>query len=348
MGDFNLIPGRTDTTGRIGTPPNLIAPGKRMLSSQSPTIVLKDGKVRLVTGSPGGRTIPNTTLWVVLNVLEFGMTPSEAVAAPRTHHQWFPDVLSLEGSTWPAETREALVKMGHKVRTVGSQGDAHSIVVDPDGTIHGAPGSPAEDVEGGGGLNKGGRGGGSVIPRSSTILREEIDRDPEGVTDLEGTFDGLSFGRGTGGVLLGVTPDAGQPIGSDQASLDRPPSERAARGLVGLQGHAANLAEVVGPGLVAREGLARDVDWRRDVAVFAGAGAGVKLRVEEAPGAEAKPDRPARRLEILDGLPLGRRGRLESVEIDQGVDEPRHPDPRLLVQPPLDQPIEGFDRTHLG
>ncbi len=76
MGDFNLIPGRTDAAGRIGTPPNLIAPGKRMLSSQSPTIVLKDGKVRLVTGSPGGRTIPNTTLWVVLNVLEFGLEPT--------------------------------------------------------------------------------------------------------------------------------------------------------------------------------------------------------------------------------------------------------------------------------
>ncbi len=67
-----------------------------MLSSQSPTIVLKDGKVRLVTGSPGGRTIPNTTLWVVLNVLEFGMTPREAVDSPRTHHAWFPDVLNLE------------------------------------------------------------------------------------------------------------------------------------------------------------------------------------------------------------------------------------------------------------
>ena len=82
MGDFNLVPGRTETTGRIGTPANLIAPRKRMLSSQSPTIVLKDGKVRLVTGSPGGRTIPNTTLWVVLNILEFGMTPREAVDAP--------------------------------------------------------------------------------------------------------------------------------------------------------------------------------------------------------------------------------------------------------------------------
>ena len=76
MGDFNLIPGRTDASGRIGTPANLIAPRKRMLSSMTPTIVLKEGKVRMVTGSPGGRTIPNTTLWVVLNVLEFGLAPA--------------------------------------------------------------------------------------------------------------------------------------------------------------------------------------------------------------------------------------------------------------------------------
>src|SRR5262249_3322899 len=75
MGDFNLIPGLTDASGRIGTPANLIAPGKRMLSSQAPTIVLKDGRVRLVTGSPGGRKIPITVLWVVLNVLEFGLDP---------------------------------------------------------------------------------------------------------------------------------------------------------------------------------------------------------------------------------------------------------------------------------
>ena len=102
MGDFNLIPGRTDTRGRIGTPANLIAPRKRMLSSQTPTLVLKDGRVRVVTGSPGGRTIPNTTLWVVLNLLEFGLDPRAAVDAPRTHHQWFPDVLTLEGRDWPA------------------------------------------------------------------------------------------------------------------------------------------------------------------------------------------------------------------------------------------------------
>lgn len=130
MGDFNLVPGRTDTAGRIGTPANRISPGKRMLSSQSPTMVLKDGRVRLVTGSPGGRTIPNTTLWVLLNVLEFGLSPRDAVQAPRTHHAWFPDILTVEGPAWPDDTLSALRTMGHQVRVGGTQGDAHSIVVD--------------------------------------------------------------------------------------------------------------------------------------------------------------------------------------------------------------------------
>ena len=139
MGDFNLRPGRTDDAGSIGTIPNQIAPGKRMLSSMCPTIAMKDGKVVLVTGSPGGRTIPNTTLWVVLNVLEFGLDAQAAVAAPRTHHQWFPDVLSLEGKDWPEETLKALTDMGHALRTGGRQGNANSILVDPaTGLRHGA------------------------------------------------------------------------------------------------------------------------------------------------------------------------------------------------------------------
>ncbi len=138
MGDFNLIPGRTDINGRIGTEPNRIAPRKRMLSSMSPTLVLKEGKVRVVTGSPGGRTIPNTTLWVILNVLEFGLSPQEAVKAARTHHQWFPDVLFLEGK-WDAATLDALSSLGHKSKTGGIQGDAHTIVIDEAGKIHGIP-----------------------------------------------------------------------------------------------------------------------------------------------------------------------------------------------------------------
>lgn len=140
MGDFNLIPGRTDTRGGIGTEANRIAPSKRMLSSQSPTIVLRDGRVRLVTGSPGGRTIPNTVLWVVLNVLEFGLSPREAVDAARTHHPWFPDRITLEGDTWPREMKAGLEALGHRIGRVSLQGDAHTIGVDlATGRIEGAP-----------------------------------------------------------------------------------------------------------------------------------------------------------------------------------------------------------------
>ena len=142
MGDFNLIPERTDTRGWIGTLPNRIEPHKRMLSSQTPTLVLKDGRVKVVTGSPGGRTIPNTTLWIVLNLAEFGMDPRTAVDAPRTHHQWFPDVLSLEGHNWPKATLESLTAMGHHVRSIEHQGTANTIVATIDGSgsrprIHG-------------------------------------------------------------------------------------------------------------------------------------------------------------------------------------------------------------------
>ncbi len=138
MGDFNLIPGRTDTSGRIGTPANIIAPGKRMLSSMTPTIVLRNGKVRIVTGSPGGRTIPNTTLWVILGVLEFGLDPRAAVDAPRTHHQWFPDVLLLEGESWTETVRAELAAMGHHWRSTDRLGIANTIVVDPStGQVHG-------------------------------------------------------------------------------------------------------------------------------------------------------------------------------------------------------------------
>lgn len=88
----------------------------------TPTIVVQEGMVRLVTGSPGGRTIPNTVLWVVLNVLEFQRSPREAVDAVRTHHQWFPDVLRLEGEDWDVKTVEGLRGRGHEVVTGGIQG----------------------------------------------------------------------------------------------------------------------------------------------------------------------------------------------------------------------------------
>jgi gamma-glutamyltranspeptidase/glutathione hydrolase len=136
MGDFNSRPGVTTAKGRIGTEPNLVAPGKRMLSSQTPTIVLKDGKPFLITGSPGGRTIINTVLCVVTNVIDFEMDVQSAVDAPRQHHQWFPDELLLEGKE--ADLIKKLESLGHKVRT-HKQGDAHSIFIDPKtGMYHGA------------------------------------------------------------------------------------------------------------------------------------------------------------------------------------------------------------------
>ena len=101
MGDFNWRPGVTDRSGAIGTAANLVAPGKRMLSSMTPTIVAQGRQAVLVTGSPGGRTIINTVLQVVLNVIEFEMPLSEAVDAPRLHHGWFPDGIRFEETANP-------------------------------------------------------------------------------------------------------------------------------------------------------------------------------------------------------------------------------------------------------
>jgi gamma-glutamyltranspeptidase/glutathione hydrolase len=140
MGDFNGKPGVTDSTGLIGTDPNLARPGKRMLSSMTPTILAKDGKLVAVIGSPGGRTIINTVLQVVLNLVDSQMSIQDAVNAPRFHHQWLPDRLSGEKDAFPASTVAALEAMGYRVRLGGEQGTAHSIFVDPrTGARIGAP-----------------------------------------------------------------------------------------------------------------------------------------------------------------------------------------------------------------
>ena len=132
MGDFNWFPGETNRAGRIGTDANLLAGGKRMLSSMSPTIVEKDGKVLLITGSPGGRTIINTVLCIVLNFTEFGMDVASAVTVPRQHHQWFPDRLDLEdlGDKPHSIIAKSLRKAGHQLGNRNTQGSAHTIGVD--------------------------------------------------------------------------------------------------------------------------------------------------------------------------------------------------------------------------
>lgn len=137
MGDFNKKPGETNTSGDIGTTANQIEPGKRMLSSMTPTMVVRNGKVVLITGSPGGRTIINTVLTIVLGVTEYGLNGRQAVDLTRMHHQWLPDRASLEEKGVSDATLAQLRAMGHDVRSQGRQGDAHSIWVAPDAMPYG-------------------------------------------------------------------------------------------------------------------------------------------------------------------------------------------------------------------
>ncbi|HVL68300.1 MAG TPA: gamma-glutamyltransferase [Vicinamibacterales bacterium] len=139
MGDFNKKPGETNLTGDIGTPANLIDPGKRMLSSMTPSMVTRDGKLVLVTGSPGGRTIINTVFTIVLGVVEYGLTGREAVDLPRMHHQWLPDRARIEKSDrLPADLVPKMKAMGHDFEFAdGRQGDAHTIWVSPEGRVFG-------------------------------------------------------------------------------------------------------------------------------------------------------------------------------------------------------------------
>jgi len=136
MTDFNRNPGRTDRKGGVGTPANRIAPGKRMLSSQTPTLVCRDGRLVLVTGSPGSRTITNTVLCIIVGMVDFQRDVQRAVDAPRFHHQWFPDLVRFEGMKQPEYQAaiERLEALGHRFdrdEKHQRQGDAHSIRIDP-------------------------------------------------------------------------------------------------------------------------------------------------------------------------------------------------------------------------
>jgi gamma-glutamyltranspeptidase / glutathione hydrolase len=139
MGDFNAKPGLTNANGLIGTDPNLARPEQRMLSSMTPSIIAKDGKLVAVIGSPGGRTIINTVLQVTSNIIDFRMNIQQAVNAPRIHHQWLPDRISIEQNGVTPEVAEQLKQMGHTVNVGGRQGTAHSIMIDASGKRLGAP-----------------------------------------------------------------------------------------------------------------------------------------------------------------------------------------------------------------
>ena len=129
MGDFNAAPGLTDLKGLIGTEPNLAQPGKRMLSSMTPAILAKDGDLFMVIGSPGGRTIINTVLLTILNVVDFGMNIQDAVDFPRFHHQWLPDRIEFEKNGISPDTLAILRQRGHTVEeNPYGQGVAQGIV----------------------------------------------------------------------------------------------------------------------------------------------------------------------------------------------------------------------------
>ncbi|MFW6092688.1 MAG: gamma-glutamyltransferase [Pseudomonadota bacterium] len=132
LGDFNPVPGLTDERGLIGTEPNLTEPGKRPLSSMSPTILARDDELFMVTGTPGGRTIINTVLQTVLNVVDHDMNAQTAVDAGRIHHQWLPDVLRYERHGFSRDSLDRLRAMGHTLEERDRQGAAEVIVVNPE------------------------------------------------------------------------------------------------------------------------------------------------------------------------------------------------------------------------
>ena len=139
MDDFSSKPGVPNMFGLIGAEANKIEPEKRMLSSMTPTIVTKDGQLQMVIGTPGGSTIITSVFQVFLNVTEFDMGMSEAINAPRFHHQWRPDMLFTEKDAFSSEINATLEKLGHKtkVRGSGKIGRFEGILVLPNGKLEG-------------------------------------------------------------------------------------------------------------------------------------------------------------------------------------------------------------------
>lgn len=130
MDDFSSKPGEPNLFGLTGGEANSIAPGKRMLSSMTPTIVLKDGKPFLIVGSPGGSTIITVVLQVILNCIDFGMNIKQAIDKPRIHHQWLPDLINYEKFGLTNDIRENLIQMGHIIGRETSLGRVEGILID--------------------------------------------------------------------------------------------------------------------------------------------------------------------------------------------------------------------------
>lgn len=137
MDDFSAKPGVPNIFGLIGGDANAIAPGKRMLSSMSPTIIEKNGDLWMVLGSPGGSTIITTVLQVFLNSAIYGMDPESAVKAPRYHHQWLPEEVLVEKNGFDPDILDSLKAMGHTLQTLDRLGDVEAIWMGPQKMLKG-------------------------------------------------------------------------------------------------------------------------------------------------------------------------------------------------------------------
>jgi gamma-glutamyltranspeptidase/glutathione hydrolase len=132
--------------GLVGSKANEIAPGKRMVSSMTPTIVEKDHELFMVVGTPGGSTIITSVFQTILNVIDHGMTMQAAVNAKRFHHQWLPDQILVEDGTLPNTVMEKLSRQGHEFQYPGKIGRVDAILVLPDGRLEGAADHRGEDT----------------------------------------------------------------------------------------------------------------------------------------------------------------------------------------------------------
>jgi len=135
MDDFSVKPGSPNAYGLVGGVANAIVPGKRMLSSMTPTIIEQDGKLLMVVGTPGGSTIITSVFQTILNVLEFGQDMQSAVAAPRFHHQWLPDEVYVEKGAIDEDTRKRLELKGYKIVERGPMGRVDAILIRTDGSL---------------------------------------------------------------------------------------------------------------------------------------------------------------------------------------------------------------------
>ena len=147
MDDFSVKPGVPNMYGAVGGEANKIQPGKRMLSSMTPTVVLKDGKVKMVVGTPGGTTIPTSVFQAIVDVIDFKQNANFSVNAPKFHHQWLPEVVKVENK-FPETTIKALEKKNYKFEKVSQIGRTEVIVVDSNQNIHAVADGRGDDSVG--------------------------------------------------------------------------------------------------------------------------------------------------------------------------------------------------------